>query len=166
MVLKAGRRGLPRVVRVEFWELVGAGVPWTVAGARCRGGEGGEERWFRLMSGGAEPNGTCRVGGRYLGVAEREEIAVGLAAGEPLRVIAARIGRSPSTICREVARNRTTKGVYRAVSAQAAAEDRARRPKTAKLAADPVLRELVQDWLERKRSPRQIAARLGGRVPS
>ena len=147
MVLKAGRRGLPRVVRVEFWELVGAGVPWTVAGARC-GAEKAAERWFR-DAGGVRANGTCRVGGRYLGVAEREEIAVGLAAGEPLRVIAARIGRSPSTICREVARNRTTKGVYRAVSAQAAAEERARRPKTAKLAADPVLRELVQDWLER-----------------
>ena len=77
-----------------------------------------------------------------------------------------RIGRSPSTICREVARNRTTKGVYRAVSAQAAAEERARRPKTAKLAADPVLRELVQDWLERKRSPRQIAARLAAEFPA
>jgi IS30 family transposase len=164
VVLKVGRRRLPRVVRVEFWELVGAGVPWTVAGARC-GAEKAAERWFR-DAGGVKANGTARLGGRYLGVAEREEIALGLAAGESLRVIAARIGRSPSTVCREVARNRTTKGVYRALAAQAAAEERGRRPKTAKLAADPVLAQVVQDWLERRRSPRQIAARLAAEFPA
>jgi IS30 family transposase len=163
VVLKAGRLGLPRVVRVEFWELVGAGVPWTVAGARC-GAEKAAERWFR-DAGGVRANGVRRLGGRYLGVADREEIAVGLAAGDSLRVIAARIGRPASTVCREVARNRTTKGQYRAVSAQAAAEYRARRPKTAKLAADPVLAQVVQDWLEAKRSPRQISRRLAIEFP-
>jgi IS30 family transposase len=100
-----------------------------------------------------------------LSLAEREEIAVGLAAGKPLRVIAAGLGRPASTVCREVARNRTTRGLYRAVSAQAGAEARARRPKTAKLAADPVLAGQVQHWLDRKWSPRQISARLAMDFP-
>jgi IS30 family transposase len=60
-----------------------------------------------------------------------------------VRVIAARIGRSPSTVCREVVRNGGRRS-YRA----AAAEDRAWvqgcRPKVAKLAADPVLRAVVE----------------------
>ena len=100
------------------------------------------------------------MGRRYLGVAEREEIAVGLAAGRPLRAIARQLGLPASTICREVARNRTTKGRYRALGAQAAAQYRARRPKVAKLAADPVLRDRVEHCLDQEWSPRQIARRL------
>jgi transposase, IS30 family len=163
VVLKTGRRRLPRQVRVEFWDLVRAGVPWTVAASRCGAGKAAD-RWFR-DAGGVKANGTHRLGGRYLGVAEREEIALGLAAGRSLRAIAAGLGRPPSTICREVARNRTTKGRYRALSAQAAAEERARRPKTAKLAADRVLAGQVQDWLDRKWSPRQISRRLAIEFP-
>jgi IS30 family transposase len=165
VVLKVGRRPVPRPVRVEFWELVRAGVGWRDAARRCGMPVQSAETWFR-QAGGVKANGACQVGGRYLGLAEREEIAVGLAAGRSLRVIAAGLGRPASTVCREVARNRTTRGRYRAVSAQAAAEDRARRPKTAKLAADLVLRELVQDWLQRKRSPRQISARLVAEFPA
>ena len=71
---------------------------------------------------------------------EREEIAVGLAAGRSVRQVAAGLGRAPSTVSREVARNRTRVG-YRALAAQAQAEFRAARPKTAKLAGNPVLRE-------------------------
>jgi IS30 family transposase len=162
-VLKVGRRRLPRRVRVEFWELVRAGVPWTVAASRCGAGKAAG-RWFG-DAGGVKGNGTRPVGGRYLSAAEREEIALGLAAGRSLRAIAAGLGRPPSTICREVARNRTTKGRYRALSAQAAAEERARRPKTAKLAADRVLAGQVQDWLDRKWSPRQISRRLAIEFP-
>ncbi|MGC5173381.1 helix-turn-helix domain-containing protein, partial [Microbacterium sp. DT81.1] len=51
--------------------------------------------------------------GRYLSFAEREEIAVGIAAGESVRSIAARIGRAPSTVSRELTRN-TVRGRYRA----------------------------------------------------
>jgi IS30 family transposase len=158
VVLKVGRRRVPRAVRLEFWELVRAGVPWRSAAARCGAGRSAET-WFG-EAGGVKANGVRPVGQRYLGVAEREEIALGLAAGKSLRVIAAGLGRPPSTVCREVARNRTSVGRYRALGAQAAAEERARRPKTAKLAADPVLRDQVQDWLERKWSPRRISRHL------
>jgi IS30 family transposase len=166
VVLKAGPRGVPRVVRVEFWELVRAGVGWRVAAARCGLPHQTAEVWFR-QAGGVKANGVRAVGDRYLGVAEREEIAVGLAAGWSLRVIARQIGRPASTVCREVARNRTTTGKYRALTAQSGAEARARRPKTAKLAADPVLRERVEHWLGKEQwSPRQISRRLAIEFPA
>jgi IS30 family transposase len=67
-----------------------------------------------------------------------------------VREIARRTGRSPSTISRELRRNAATRGgglAYRAVAAQWHADQRARRPKTAKLAANQALREYVQDRL-------------------
>ena len=94
-----------------------------------------------------------------MSLADREEIAIGLARGESYRVIGARIGRPASTISREVERNGPRKR-YRALRAQALAEERARRPKTAKLAGNAELRDWVQQHLEMKWSPEQISARL------
>src|SRR4051812_2021731 len=90
---------------------------------------------------------------RYLCFAEREEIAMLRAEGKGVREIAREIGRSPSTISRELRRNAATRGgklEYRASVAQWKAELVARRPKTAKLAADDRLREYVQDRLAGK----------------
>ena len=115
--------------------------------------------WFRA-AGGVKGNGAGPAGGRYLSLAEREEIAVGRAAGDGVRVIAARLGRAPSTVSREVRRNCLSRGAYRAVAAQRRAEDRARRPKTAKLAGDGELREYVQGRLRKRWSPEEISARL------
>ena len=109
-------------------------------------------------------NGPGPVTGRYLSVAEREEIALGLARRESYRQIGRRLGRPASTISREAARNRGGRG-YRAVAAQAAAEMRARRPKTAKLAANGELREWVQQQLAKKWSPEQISAMLKVEFP-
>jgi IS30 family transposase len=101
------------------------------------------------------------VSGRYLSLAEREEIAIGLARGESYRQIGARLSppRPASTVSREVARNGPA-GRYRAVRAQALAELRARRPKTAKLAGSDELRGWVQGKLGMKWSPEEISARL------
>ena len=99
--------------------------------------------------------------GRYLSLADREEIAVGLVRGESYREIGARLcpPRPASTISREVARNGPA-GRYRALRAQALAEQRARRPKTAKLAGNAGLRRRVQGKLGRRWSPEQISAWL------
>jgi IS30 family transposase len=97
-------------------------------------------------------------------VAEREEIAVGVAAGEPVRVIAVRLGRAPSTVSREIRRNGTRRG-YRAVAAQAQAEFRARRPKTARLAGNARLRGWVQDRLRERWSPEQVSVMLAREFP-
>jgi DNA-binding CsgD family transcriptional regulator len=64
-----------------------------------------------------------------LTLAEREEISRGIAAGHSMRVIAAQLGRAPSTISREINRNGGRCG-YRANQADEAAWDRAHRPKT------------------------------------
>ena len=120
--------------------------------------------WFK-RAGGVKANGPRPAGGRYLSVAEREEIVVGLAAGESLRTIAARLGRSASTVSREVRRNSRGARHYRALAAQGQAQWRAARPKTAKLAGDPVLRAWVQGKLEENWSPEQISVMLEREFP-
>ena len=90
------------------------------------------------------------LSGRYLSFAEREEIAILRASGCGVRGIARRLGRSPSTISRELRRNAATRGgglEYRASSAQWHADRRGRRPKHAKLATNSDLRRYVQDRL-------------------
>jgi IS30 family transposase len=104
--------------------------------------------------------------GRYLSLAEREEIAVGVAARLPQAEIARRLGRAASTVSREIARN-STRGRYRyrATAAQVRAEERARRPKPAKLAACGELRGWVQGKLEDDWSPEEISHRLAIEFP-
>jgi IS30 family transposase len=94
-----------------------------------------------------------------LSTAEREEISRGLAAGESLRFIAGRLARAPSTVSREVARN-GGRLIYRACRADRAAVRNMRRPKVAKLAQCPRLREAVEAKLELRWSPQQIASWL------
>jgi IS30 family transposase len=154
---------LPRAVRLGFWEGVRAGLPVAAAAGAAGAGRTAEE-WFR-QAGGVKANGPRPVTGRYLSVAEREEIAVGVAAGQSCRVIAARLGRAPSTVSREIRRNSPQRRRYRAVAAQAQAEARARRPKTAKLAGNRRLRGWVQGRLEEDWSPEQISLMLTEQFP-
>ena len=162
--MSGGRKQAPRPVRAEFWERVRSGLSPRDAGVAL-GMRKGAERWFRL-AGGVKGNGPGPVSGRYLSLADREEIAVGLARGESYRVIGARLDppRPASTVSREVRRN-GPRGRYRALRAQALAEERARRPKTAKLAGSEELRDWVQLHLEMKWSPEQISARLAAEFP-
>jgi IS30 family transposase len=120
--------------------------------------------WFG-QAGGVIGNGPRPLSGRYLSQEEREEIAVGLAAGWSLRRIAVGLGRAVSTVSREVSRNQGWRGRYRAYGAQQLAVARARRPKPAKLAVCTRLREVVQQGLTCGWSPEQIAARLGVDYP-
>jgi transposase, IS30 family len=97
--------------------------------------------------------------GLRLSPGEREEISRGLEATESCHDIAARLGRRPSTISREVARGGGPQH-YRAWRADAAARTQACRPKARKLATCPRLRAEVERGLERRWAPEQIAARL------
>jgi IS30 family transposase len=115
--------------------------------------------WLREV-GGVRPRRGQNLQGRYLSFVEREEIALARAAGESMRSIATRLGRSPSTISRELARNADGAGWYRASSAHVLAYERASRPKPAKLVTNQVLRERVQADLQKRYSPEQIAGRL------
>jgi IS30 family transposase len=93
-----------------------------------------------------------------LSIAEREEIRVGLERGESFSVIARRIGRVVSSVSREVAVN-GGRCEYQAWRAHRRAAERARRPKTPKL-AHPRLAAQVTAWLEEWWSPQEIATRL------
>src|ERR1700739_4285064 len=83
------------------------------------------------------------LSGRYLSLAEREEIALLNAQGHSIREIGRRLGRAGSTISRELDRNAATHGggmAYRATTAQWAADRSARRPQLTKPARNIVLR--------------------------
>ena len=120
--------------------------------------------WLR-QTGGVRPRRGRDLSGRYLSFAEREEIAQSRAAGESMRSIAARLGRSPSTISRELTRNLDAGGRYRASSAHTLAYERAARPKPAKLVTNRVLRHRVQSDLTKRYSPEQITGRLRADFP-
>jgi IS30 family transposase len=100
-----------------------------------------------------------------LSLVEREEISRGLAGGESLRSIARRLGRSPSTISREVAANGGRRR-YRACRADRVAVRRMRRPKASKLVACPRLRAVVEAKLLESWSPQQISGWLGETFPA
>jgi len=99
-----------------------------------------------------------------LSLAEREEISRGIAAGLTIRAIAAQLGRAPSTVSREIQRNSGRRD-YRANKADAAAWQRAHRPKTCKLAQNPALARIVAEKLMERWSPRQIAGWLKRTYP-
>src|SRR5688500_1269076 len=103
--------------------------------------------------------------GCALTLAEREEISQGLATGESLRAIAARLGRSASTICREVNRN-GGRNRYRATRADQKAWQRAKRPKRCLLSANDRLRDLVAEKLKADWLPEQISGWLKREYPS
>jgi IS30 family transposase len=148
---------------VRFWEGIRAGLlPGEAIEAAGLGKRARE--WF-VEAGGVKANGPGPVSGRYLSVAEREEIALGRAAGRGVRQIARELGRAVSTVSREIARNSSGTGSYRALAAQFRAQERARRPKEAKLAGSAELRGYVQGKLEKRWSPEQVSRRLAAEFP-
>jgi len=101
------------------------------------------------------------VPGKRLTLAEREEIAAGLAGREPVRLIARRLKRAPSTVSREVRRNiSASPRRYRAFPAHVQAVARARRSRPRKLVAGAALRAEVAALLRLDYSPAQVAGRL------
>jgi IS30 family transposase len=163
-----GHVPLPKEVRRRFWRLIAAGSSTEDAAHAVGVARETGSRWFG-EAGGMPPIALAEPKGRYLSFSEREEIALDRAAGLGIGEIARRLGRSPSTISREVTRGcltRRPRGRYKASLAQARADARARRPKPAKLTLHPRLREWVADKLERLQwSPEQIARRLGLEFP-
>ncbi len=135
--------------RVRFWAAIARGLSSEEAAAEAGVSAPVGARWFR--EGGGMPSVTLALlSGRYLSFAEREEVALLRACGSGVREIAERLGRSPSTISRELRRNAATRGgalEYRAITAQWHADRRGRRPKPAKLATNPELRSYVQERL-------------------
>jgi IS30 family transposase len=119
------------------------------------------ERSFKRDEG--RPDSWAPAPGR-LTLADREEITIGLSRGERLTAIADRLGRSVSTVSREVAANGGRED-YRAWAGQRRAQERARRPKPSKMGTCPKLRDQVEEWLSEWWSPDEIAQRLRREFP-
>lgn len=158
-----GRPGMSEAQKRELWERWKAGESISQIG-RALAKPPGSVFTVLKSNGGYVPAPRVRRPGT-LTLAEREEISRGLARGDSIRQVARQLGRPPSTVSREIARN---KGVarYRAADAEDRAWQRARREKPCKLAAIPALRDLVAGMLAEDWSPEQIAGHLARTYPA
>ncbi len=148
----------------RFWSLIREGSSSSSAceaiGVDRRQGY----RWIRA-AGGRMPVPDRPRSGRYLGQDDRLRIADLRIAGAGVREIARELGRSPSTISRELRRNsRPNTGAYRPYAAQSRCDERARRPKSWRL-DDPVLAAAVEERLVKNWSPEQISDDLARSFP-
>ena len=154
---KMGRPGMSDEHKREVWDRWAKGQSISEIGRAVGRPPGSIFTLLRDRGGFVPPERTRRP--EFLSLAEREEVSRGLAAGEPIRVIARRLGRAPSTVCREIKRNNGPTR-YRAVDADDRAWRRARRPKKCLLAQRPSLARLVADKMAEDWSPQQISGYL------
>ena len=147
-----GAPSVRREIQRRFWAQIATGITsWKAAEAVGVSPAVGS-RWFR-HNGGMPLSMLSPISGRYLSFAEREEIGLLSIQDLGVREISRRIGRSPSTVSRELTRNAATRNgqlEYRASVAQWKADLIAKRPKPAKLVTNSRLRHYVQDRLEGK----------------
>lgn len=144
-------------VRERVWELWRGGLGYSQIAAQV-GKPPGSVFTILRENGGLGYRGSRR-GKNALTLAEREEISRGLAQGLSMRAIAGIIGRCPSTVAREVARNHG-RAKYRALQADKRAVLARKRPQKLRLEKNPVLRNYVLERLRIGWSPEQISARL------
>jgi IS30 family transposase len=149
--------------RGELWDRWEAGESQRAI-ARALGRAPATVRTRLLSSGWKRPVPPGEWCSLRLSLGEREEISRGIARGESLRSIAVRLGRSSSTVSREVKINGGCDR-YRAVTAHHASWKRAKRPKAMKLETCPRLRGVVEDKLELWWSPAQISLWLETEYP-
>jgi IS30 family transposase len=173
--------GPSRAVRRGFWSLIRAGVSASSAGVAVGVSRSTGTRWFAQAGGMPSLCLVPAVSGRHLSLADREAISAGLSAGDSYAVIGRSIGRSTSTVIRELDVNRLDTrrlmaapqgrrvGVrgplpvelnYVPVVAQRRFEQRLSRRRASKLADNPRLCAEVAARLAAKHSPEQISQRL------
>lgn len=155
-----GRPWSPENVRLAFWEGLREGLPVAIAAKTAGVSRPTAYRWLKddrqvLPSPHIE---SLKPRAGSLSLREREEIAFHFASGHGVRSIAAKVGRAPSTISRELARNRLNHRYLPSI-AQEQTWARARRPKPRKL-DELALRQRVVSMLTDRFSPEQIAGRL------
>lgn len=155
-------RYLSGAERLQVWDRWRAGEPMSLI-AKALGRSDTTINNAVGLRGGFAPAPRKRSA-RTLSLAEREEISRGLCSGGSIRSVARTLGRAPSTISREVARNGGA-ALYRAAEADAHAWQRATRPKPCMLACNPALRRLVAAKLALRWAPQQISGWLARRYP-
>ena len=148
-----GHPKFQRHVEAAFWVEIAKGLLPIEAAAVVGVSQPVGQRWFHNAGGMPPFDLKFQPSGRYLSFAEREEIALLKAQDKGVREIARQVGRDPGTVSRELRRNAATRGgklEYRASVAQWKADMAARRPKTAKLVANPQLHAYVEERLSGK----------------
>jgi IS30 family transposase len=151
-------------MQAAFWVLMGGG-PTLTAACDAVGVNRQTGRCWRLATGGRIPRKRPEPSGRYLSLDERLQIADLRLSGASVRSIALGIGRSASTVSRELRRNGSARGAYAPHAAQQRAGFRGRRPNAGKF-DHPELASLVQAKLCMKWSPEQISLHLGEAFPA
>jgi len=146
---------MPPGIKRRYFELIRTGVSGSEAATAVGVSLSCGSLWF--IDAGSVRFIDIPISSRYLTQDDRIEIADGLAAGEPVKMIAERIGKTFQSVYREIARNRKPDGTYQPWYAHAQAYQRRRRPKTCRLAADEGLRIAVAKKLAKKWSPAQIS---------
>lgn len=157
-----GRPGLSAAQKADLWQRWKQGQSLSEIG-RALGKHAGSIHSVVSSNGGIIPRVRWRS--RWaLTLAEREEISRGMATACSIRQIAAKLGRAPSTISREIHRHGGAHR-YRASEADRRAWERARRPKRCRLATQPLLQQIVASKLMLDWSPEQIAGWLKREFP-
>ena len=151
------RRGFTTAERTELWDRWQRGESLKAIGRAF--GKPSSSIYYQLSPHGGIRPPPRRRSRLALTLSEREEISRGIVAEQSIRSMAVSLGRSPSTVSREVRRNGGYNR-YRATLADEQAWDRTRRPKLCKLAGSPWLRRVVSKQLRLNWSPEQIAGWL------
>ncbi|MGW2156848.1 IS30 family transposase [Nonomuraea sp. NPDC001699] len=158
--------------REEYFRLMDQGFSsreaCRIVGINIRTGKRWRNGWNRTKWNKGAPPGSRTVPppgeSRYLREDERIYIADRVRAA--IREIARELGRAPSTISREIRRNRhPTGGQYRPHAAQARADARRPRPKPSKIGQNRELRAYIQEHLHKRWSPEQIVQSLRRTFP-
>ena len=154
---------MPLKVKRRYFELIRSGLSGSQASLRVGVSLSCGSLWF--IDAGRVEFTDVPVSPRFLSQDDRIEIADGLARGEPVKVIAARIGKSYQTLYREIARNAKPDGRYQPWHAHGQAYLRRRRPRKRLFETDAGLAAAVTRRLERRWSPGQVSRWLRRRYP-
>jgi transposase, IS30 family len=154
---------MPSEVKRRYFELIRLGLSGSEASQRVGVSLSCGSLWF--IDAGQVTFIDAPISPRFLSQDDRIEIADGLARGEPVKVVAARIGKSFQTVYREIARNSKADGRYQPWYAHGQAYMRRRRPRARVFQADAELAALVAGRLTRRWSPGQISRWLRRRYP-
>jgi IS30 family transposase len=146
---------MPPAVKRRYFELIRTGLSGSAAAKRVGVSLSCGSLWF--IDAGQVSFVETAISPRYLSQDDRIEIAEGIAHGEPVKHIAARIGKSHQSVYREIARNRRPDGRYQPWYAHNQAHLRRRRPKPRRFSVDSELREVVAGKLVKHWSPAQIS---------
>ena len=146
---------MPPELKRRYFDLIRSGVRSSVAARLVGVSVSCGSLWF--LDAGAVHIVERRISDRYFSQDDRIEIADGLKAGDPVKRIADRVGKSYQSVYREIARNRKPDGTYQPWYAHNQAHLRRRRPKLQRLVADGDLARVVAVKLRRRWSPAQIS---------